>query len=58
MNLGPSGDGTWNLGVCPGQEPEMPPSGVPDDIPTNWATQARAKLKFFKLNSEPVGNVV
>lgn len=44
----PTGDRTHNLGMCPEGESNLPPFGVWDDVPTNWATWPGLCMRFVK----------
>ena len=46
----PTGDRTYDLGMCPDRESNLPPFGVWDDAPTNWAIWPGLG-PFFKLFS-------
>ena len=43
----PTGDRTWNLGMCLDWELNPQPFGLWDDASTNWATPARAGGHFL-----------
>ena len=47
----PTGDWTWNPGMCPDQESNLWPFGSWGNAPSNWATVARAlALPLFSLS--------
>ena len=41
-----TGDWTHNMGMCPNQESNQQPFSLRDNVPTNWATPARAKHNY------------